>query len=210
MQCRVNGFVINDAPKICVHNPDDSTHSNEVVDPLDLDATLHIPLFFCVRKPSTAEFEDDNITKLDMMYESPEWDPCDLQIAVGHLITLFVSPRGSLHKRTSTCRKSRSYTYHSPHATLSWWHIDPFWVIHSYKINVYSICFVYSPLNSFVHILCRAISLWGLTSYHTIPLNFLCVSSISQSAVDIGRHGKVGITIIRITSLDFLPFPYLP
>ena len=99
MQCRVNSFVINDAPKMCVHNPDDSTHSIEVIDPVDLDATLHILLIlkgvtscFCIRKPSTAEFEDGNIPKLDMTYESHEWDPCDLQIAAGHLITLFVSP----------------------------------------------------------------------------------------------------------------------
>jgi len=27
MQCRVNGVVINDTPKMCVPNPDDSTHS---------------------------------------------------------------------------------------------------------------------------------------------------------------------------------------
>jgi hypothetical protein len=27
MQCRVNGVVINDMPKMCAPNPDDSTHS---------------------------------------------------------------------------------------------------------------------------------------------------------------------------------------
>jgi hypothetical protein len=84
MQCRVNGVVINDTPKMCVPNPNDSTHSIEVTDPLDPDATLHIPLMlrgvtscFCVRKPSTAEFADDDIPKLDMTYQSPEWDPGD-------------------------------------------------------------------------------------------------------------------------------------
>jgi len=84
MQCRVNGVVINDTPKMCVPNLDDSTHSIEVTDPLDPDATLHIPLMlrgvtscFCVRKSSTAEFADDDIPKLDMTYESPEWDPGD-------------------------------------------------------------------------------------------------------------------------------------
>jgi len=82
MQCRMNGVVINVTPKMCVPNPDDSTHFIEVTDPLDPDATLHIPMMlrgvtscFCVRKPSTAEFADDDIPKLDMTYESPEWDP---------------------------------------------------------------------------------------------------------------------------------------
>ncbi len=75
MQCRMNGVVINDTPKMCVPNPDDSTHSIEVTDPLDPDVMLHIPLMlrgatscFCVRKT------DDDIPKLDMSYESPEWD----------------------------------------------------------------------------------------------------------------------------------------
>ena len=84
MQCRVNGAVINDTPKMCVPKPDKSTHFIEVTDPLDTDIMLHIPLMlrgatscFCVRKPSTAEFADDDIPKLDMTYESPEWDPGD-------------------------------------------------------------------------------------------------------------------------------------
>jgi len=84
MQCRMNGVVINDMSKMCIPNPDDSTHSIKVADPLDPDATLHIPLIlngvtscFCIRKHSTAEFEDDDIPKLGMMYESPEWDPGD-------------------------------------------------------------------------------------------------------------------------------------
>ncbi len=32
---------------------------------------------FCVRRPTTIEFEDEDIPKLDMTYESPEWDPSD-------------------------------------------------------------------------------------------------------------------------------------
>jgi len=84
MQCRMNGVVINDTPKMCVLNPDDSTHSIAVADPLDQDATLHIPLIlkgvtscFCIRHPTTIEFEDEDIPKLDMTYKSPEWDPSD-------------------------------------------------------------------------------------------------------------------------------------
>jgi len=44
MQCSVDGVVINNTPKMCVHNPENSTHSIKVIDPLDPDATLHIPL----------------------------------------------------------------------------------------------------------------------------------------------------------------------
>ena len=84
MQCQMNGVVINDMPKMCIPNPDDSTHSIEVTNPLDPDSTLHIPLMlrgvtscFCVRRPSTAESADDDIPKLDMTYKSPEWDPGD-------------------------------------------------------------------------------------------------------------------------------------
>jgi hypothetical protein len=84
MQCRVNDVAINNTPKMCILNPDDSTHSIEVADPLDPDTTLHIPLIlrgvtscFCIRKPSTAEFEDDDIPKLNMTYEFPKWDPGD-------------------------------------------------------------------------------------------------------------------------------------
>jgi hypothetical protein len=44
MQCRVNGVVINDTPKMCVSNPDNSMHSIEVADPLDPDSTIYIPL----------------------------------------------------------------------------------------------------------------------------------------------------------------------
>ncbi len=95
MQCRVNGVVINETPKRCVPNPDDSTHSIKVVDPLDPDATLHIPLIlkgviscFEVRRPTTVEFEDEDNPKLDMMYESPEWDPSDPDWATQEAFTM--------------------------------------------------------------------------------------------------------------------------
>jgi hypothetical protein len=72
------------AKERCVPNPDDSTHSIKVADPLDPDATLHILLIlrgvtscFSVRIPSMAKFADDDIPKLNMTYESPEWDPGD-------------------------------------------------------------------------------------------------------------------------------------
>jgi len=102
MQCRVNGVVINDMPKMCVPNQDNSTHSIAVADPLDQDATLHIPLIlkgvtscFCVRRPTTIEFEDEDIPKLDMTYEPPEWDPSDLDWATQEASTM--DSRGRVH-----------------------------------------------------------------------------------------------------------------
>ena len=102
MQCRVNGVVINNMPKMCVPNPDYSTHSIKVTDPLDQDATLHIPLIlkgvtscFCVRRPTTVEFEDEDIPKLDMTSESPEWDPGDPDWAIQEASTM--DSRGRVH-----------------------------------------------------------------------------------------------------------------
>jgi hypothetical protein len=84
MQCRVNDVIINDVPKICLRNPDDLAHSIQVDDPMNPDVKLHIPLLLCgvtscfnVRCPSAAEFENDDIPKVKMTYESPEWDLAD-------------------------------------------------------------------------------------------------------------------------------------
>ena len=102
MQCCLNGVVINDTPKMCVPNPDDSTHSIEVADPLDPDATLNIPLIlkgvtscFGVQRPTTVKFEDDDIPKLEMTYESPEWDPGDPDWATQEASTM--DSRGRVH-----------------------------------------------------------------------------------------------------------------
>ena len=83
MQCRVNG-VVNDTPKFCVRNPDDLVHAIEVNDPIDPDATLHIPLLLCsviscfnARCSNRDKFEDEDIPKIKMTYESPKWDPAN-------------------------------------------------------------------------------------------------------------------------------------
>ena len=114
MQCRVNGVVINDTPKMCVPNPDDSTHSIEVADPLDPDATLNIPLIlkgvtscFGVRRPTTVEFEDDDIPKLDMTYESPEWDPGDPEWATQEASTM--NSRGRVHDFDNVIAEGRRF-----------------------------------------------------------------------------------------------------
>jgi hypothetical protein len=102
MQCRVNVVVIKDMPKMCIPNPDNITHSIEVTDPLDQDAMLHIPLIlkgvtscFCVRRPTTVKFEDEDIPKLDMTSESPEWDPNDPDWAIQEASTM--DSRGRVH-----------------------------------------------------------------------------------------------------------------
>jgi len=66
------------------------------------DATPHIPLIlkgvtscFCVRRPTTIQFEDEDIPKLDMTYESPEWDPSDPDWATQEASTM--DSRGRVH-----------------------------------------------------------------------------------------------------------------
>ncbi len=114
MQCRVNGVVINNTPKMCVPNPDDSTHSIEVADPLDPDATLHIPLIlkgvtscFDVRRPTTVEFEDEDNPKLDMTYESPKWDPSDPNLATQEASTM--DSRGRVHDSDNVIAEGRRF-----------------------------------------------------------------------------------------------------
>jgi hypothetical protein len=102
MQCLVNDIVINNIPKICLRNPDDLARSIQVDDPMDPDAKLHIPLLlrgvtscFNVRCPNAAEFEDDEIPKINMTYKSPEWDPADPNWAEQEASTMDL--RGCVH-----------------------------------------------------------------------------------------------------------------
>ena len=50
---------------------------------------------FCIRKSSTAKFEDDDIPKLDMTYESLKWDPSDPDWATQEASTM--DSRGQVH-----------------------------------------------------------------------------------------------------------------
>ena len=50
---------------------------------------------FCVRRPTTIEFEDKDIPKPDMTYESPEWDPSDPDWATQEASTM--DSRGRVH-----------------------------------------------------------------------------------------------------------------
>ena len=64
MHCRVNGVVINNTPKMCIPNPDNSTHPIEVADPLDPDAMLHIPLM--ILRGVTSFFASGNPVRLNL------------------------------------------------------------------------------------------------------------------------------------------------
>ena len=79
MQCRVNGVVENDTPKIFVEHPTDQSHAIVVNDLMDSENTLVIPLELSgvtsrlsVRTPTLQEFEDDNNPRIIMTGESPE------------------------------------------------------------------------------------------------------------------------------------------
>jgi hypothetical protein len=82
MQCRVNGVVVNDTPKIFVKDPTNKSHAIVVLDPIDPGNELIIPLElngvtsrFSVRTPSLQEFENDDNPRIDMTGEAPDWDP---------------------------------------------------------------------------------------------------------------------------------------
>ena len=66
MQCWLNGIKISEMPEFLAEDPDESTHSLQVVDPLDDSSPLFIPLsltgvtsYFPVRKPTIAEWENE-------------------------------------------------------------------------------------------------------------------------------------------------------
>ena len=84
MQCRVAGVTIHDCPKIFVTNPTDQSHAIVIdADPYTPeDKKLIIPLqlqgvssVFPIRTPSHAEFDDEDIPRIVMTAEAPEWDP---------------------------------------------------------------------------------------------------------------------------------------
>jgi hypothetical protein len=110
----LNDVVINDTPKICTPNPDDLAHSIEVDDPMDMDVKLHIPLLlrgvtscFNVRCPSTDEYEDGDIPKIEMTYEFPEWDPADPDWAVQEASMMDL--RGLVHDLEDVIAKGRRF-----------------------------------------------------------------------------------------------------
>ena len=79
MQLRMAGIRVNDKPKFLTHKPTEDDHCICIP---DKDEVIRIPLelkgvtsYFNARKPSLAEYDDDNIRKLELTIEDPEWDP---------------------------------------------------------------------------------------------------------------------------------------
>ena len=73
MQCRVHGVVIHDTPKNFVKDPTDHSHAIVVLDPVDPENDLFIPLelvgvtsVFSVRTPTRQEFKDDDNLQIVM------------------------------------------------------------------------------------------------------------------------------------------------
>eukprot|EP00804_Cyclotella_cryptica_P019398 CCRYP_006588-RA/>CCRYP_006588-RA protein AED:0.13 eAED:0.13 QI:0/0/0/1/0.75/0.6/5/0/864 len=110
MQCRLNGIKISELPKFLAEDPDESTHSLQVVDPLDDSSPLFIPLsltgvtsYFQVRKPTIAEWENEAAyPHIDLTAEEPIWDPQSSDYS--EMEDRMIDFRGQVMCRTSTAR----------------------------------------------------------------------------------------------------------
>ena len=110
MQCRLNGIKISELPKFLAEDPDESTHSLQVVDPLDDSSPLFIPLsltgvtsYFQVRKPTIAEWENEAAyPHIDLTAEEPIWDPQSADFS--EMEDRMIDFRGQVMCRTSTAR----------------------------------------------------------------------------------------------------------
>jgi hypothetical protein len=114
MQCCVNGVVINETPKICAVAPDNLAHSIVVSNPLEPEVRLHISLQLhgitsCFNDccPSTAEFEDEDIPKIEMTSKSSEWNPADPDWAVQEALTM--DSRGMVHNAKHVTATGRRF-----------------------------------------------------------------------------------------------------
>ena len=112
MQCRLNDVKISEVPKFLVNDPDEFTHAIAVDDPSGDQDPLIIPLqingvtsYFPVRTPTTSEWEDDEIPRVDMTYESPKWDPSSSSFAQRE--DNMMDYKGELVDRTPAARGQR-------------------------------------------------------------------------------------------------------
>jgi hypothetical protein len=102
MQLRDNDIVVNDEPKHMVLNPTDDHHCITINETADRPTALRIPLilhgvtsYFPTRKPTREEFERSDLDfRIDMTYESPEWDPSDERFAKAE--DAMLNPDGSM------------------------------------------------------------------------------------------------------------------
>jgi hypothetical protein len=88
MQLRDNDLSVNDEPKSMALTPTDDHHCvniprNGDADGLKIPLSLHgVTSYFTTRKPTRQEYEQSDLDlRIDMTYESPEWDPSDERFA---------------------------------------------------------------------------------------------------------------------------------
>lgn len=82
-QMRDNDITVNDCPKMHVDNPDADHHA--IIVPRDKsDTPIRIPLMLKgtisaipVRRPTDAEFQNSNLERFELTYETPDWDHAD-------------------------------------------------------------------------------------------------------------------------------------
>jgi hypothetical protein len=102
MQLRDNDIVVNDEPKHLVLTPTDDHHCITINETAGRSTALRIPLmlhgvtsYFPTRKPRREEYEQSDLDfRIDMTYESPEWDPSDERFAKAE--DAMLNPDGSM------------------------------------------------------------------------------------------------------------------
>ena len=78
MQCRLNHIKISEVPKFLMNDPDKFSHAVVVEDlsgdqdPLIILLLINgVTSYFPVQTPTTTEWEDNDVPRVDMTYESP-------------------------------------------------------------------------------------------------------------------------------------------
>ena len=82
MQYRLNDVHISEVPKFLAEIQSETTHVIELVNPFDAIHPLIFSLqlsrvtsYFYVYSPSIAEYESDDIPKIHLTADEPQWDP---------------------------------------------------------------------------------------------------------------------------------------
>ena len=82
MPCCLNGVHISEVPMFLAESPSETTHAIELVDTFNSAYQLIILIqlngvtsSFDVYSPSIAEYENDDISKIHLTAEEPQWDP---------------------------------------------------------------------------------------------------------------------------------------
>jgi hypothetical protein len=87
MQLRLNDVIVSEVPKFLTTNPTEETHTIQVQERDSLEMTMirlslkGVTSYFPTRKPTISEYEQDETAKYELTFETPEWDPHDIQFA---------------------------------------------------------------------------------------------------------------------------------